>query len=51
MTPDSLISLIQVMACHLVGVKPLPDSIQGYCRLEHQEQTLANYESKYNDFH
>ena len=34
-------ALIQIMVCRLVGTKPLPKPMLGYCRkLERQEQTL-----------
>ena len=34
--------LVQVMACRLVGAKPLPEPILAYCQLDPWEQTSEN---------
>ena len=43
-------ALVQIMACHLFGAKPLPDPILTYCLLEPQEQTLVKIKSKCKTF-
>ena len=40
-------ALVQVMACHLFGTKPLPEPILTYCQLDPEEQTSVKIESKY----
>ena len=41
-------TLIQIMACHLFGAKPLPEPMMPYCQLISWEQTSVKFESKYN---
>ena len=43
--------LVQVMACHLLGAKPLPEPMLTYCQLDPLEQTSVNFKSKYEVFH
>ena len=42
-----LSSWIQVLACRLLGTKPLPTSMLMSCELGTQEQTTTKYELKY----
>ena len=44
-------ALVQVMACHLFGAKPLPEPMLTYCQLDPWELTSAKFESKYKSFH
>ena len=44
-------ALVQIMACRLVGAKPLPGPMLEYCQLDPCEQTSVNFESKYKTFH
>ena len=44
-------ALVQIMACRLFGAKPLPEPMLTYCKLDHGEQTLVKFESKYKPFH
>ena len=44
-------ALVQVMACRLFGVKPLPEPMLVYCQLDSWEQTWVRCESKYKTFH
>ena len=44
-------ALVQVMACHLFGVKPLHKPMLTYCQLNPQEQTSVKFESTYKTFH
>ena len=43
-------ALLQVMACHLFGTKPLPEPMTTYCQLDLKEQTSVKLESKYKSF-
>ena len=43
--------LAQIMACHLLVVKPLSDTRLAWYRLNHLEQISVQFESKYNNFH
>ena len=43
-------ALVQVMACRLVGTKPLPEPALTYCQLDHEEQTLK-FEWEYITVH
>ena len=36
-------TLVQVMACRLLGAKPLPEPVVTYCQLDPQEQTSVNF--------
>ena len=40
-------ALVQVMACRLFGVKPLPEPMLVYCQSDLREQILAKFESKF----
>ena len=42
--------LAQIMACHLLVVKPLSDTRLAWYRLNHLEQISVQFESKYNNF-
>ena len=44
-------SLVQLMACRLVGAKPLPDLILEYCWLDPEEQTSMKFQSILVHFH
>ena len=44
-------ALVEIMACRLIGAKPLFQSMLKYCWLDHQEQTSVKFESKYKTFH
>ena len=43
-------AMVQVMACPLFGVKPLPEPMLTYCQLDPKEQTSVKFESKYKIF-
>ena len=34
-------SLVHVMACRLVGAKPLPETMMAYCQLDHRESRFS----------
>ena len=36
-------ALVQIMACRLLGVKPLSEPMLGYCQLDPKEQTSLKY--------
>ena len=36
-------TLVQVMACHLLGAKPLPEPMLTYCQLDPKEQTSVKF--------
>ena len=38
--------LVQVMACHLVGAKPLPEPMMNVCQVDPQEQTSVELKIK-----
>ena len=40
-------TLVQVMACRLVGAKPLPEPLPTYCQLDPWEHTSVKFESKH----
>ena len=44
-------SLVQVMACRLVGTKPLPEPVLIYSNLKAQEQTFVKLNEKHDAFH
>ena len=44
-------SLVQIMACHLFGTKPLSQPILYYCQLDPKEQTSVKLHSKFRHFH
>ena len=44
-------SLVQAMACRLVGAKPLPEPMQDYCQLKPWEQTSVKPWAKFIYFH
>ena len=44
-------ALVQVMACRLFGVKPLPEPMLPYCQLGPLEQTSVKFESKDRSFY
>ena len=37
-------ALVQVMACRLFGIKPLPESMVAYCQLDFLEQISVKFE-------
>ena len=37
-------ALVQVMACRLLGAKPLPELMLTYCQLDPQEQSSVKFE-------
>ena len=43
-------TLVQVMAGHLFGAKPLPEPMLTYCQMDPKEQTSEKFESKYKTF-
>ena len=43
-------SSLQVMACHLIGDKPLPEPMLAYLWLIHWEQISTQFDSKHNNF-
>ena len=40
-----------VVACHLLGAKPLSEPILLYCQLHHGNETLVKFKSKHDYFH
>ena len=44
-------SLVQVMACRLLGAKPLPEPMPAYSQLDLWKQISAKFESKLCHFH
>ena len=44
-------SLVQVMACHLIGAKPLPEPMLVYCQPDSWEQISMKFESEFCHFH
>ena len=42
-------ALVQIMACRLFGVKPLPEPTLTYCQLNPWGQTSVKFESKYKN--
>ena len=44
-------ALVQIMACRLLGAKPLSKPMVTYCQLDLREQTSVKFESKYKTFH
>ena len=44
-------ALVQIMACHLFGAKPLSKPFLGYCQLYPKEQTSVKFLLKYETFH
>ena len=44
-------ALVQIMACRLIGAKPLSQPMLGYCQLDPKEQTSVKFLSKYKIFH
>ena len=55
--PDALLrqrigwALVQIMACRLIGAKPLSKPMLAYCQLDPKEQTSVKFQSKFNHFH
>ena len=43
-------ALVQIMACRLIGAKPLPEPTLTYCQLDPKEQTSVKFESRYGNF-
>ena len=48
---QSMLSLVQVMACGLFGAKPLPEPMLAYCQLDSWEQISLIFESEFCHFH
>ena len=44
-------ALVQVMACHLFGDKPLPEPMLSYCQLDSWEQISLNLKLEFYNFH
>ena len=44
-------ALVKIMACRLVGAKPLYELMLEYCQLDPCEQTSVKFESRYKTFH
>ena len=44
---DSCSTLFRVMVCCLLGTKPLPAPMLAYCWIDHWQQSLVIFESKY----
>ena len=45
------LTLVQIMACRLVGTKPLSEPMSESCWLNPQEQTSVNFQSNFLHFH
>ena len=44
-------ALVQIMACHLFGAKPLPQPVLAYCQLDSWEHISMKFESEFYHFH
>ena len=44
-------ALVQIMACHLLGAKPLSKPMLSYCQLDPYKQISVKFQSKYKTFH
>ena len=44
-------ALVQVMACHLFGTKPLPEQMLTNCQLDSWEQMPVRFELEFYHFH
>ena len=44
-------ALVQVVACHVFGAKPLPEPMLAYCQLVCWEQISVKFESEFSHFH
>ena len=44
-------ALVQVMACHLFGAKPLPELMLPYCQLHSWQQISVKFKSEFYHFH
>ena len=44
-------ALVQIMACRLLGAKPLFQSVLAYCQLDSREQISVKFESEFFHFH
>ena len=44
-------ALVQIMACRLLGDKPLPEPMLAYSQLGSLEQSSVKFGSEYNYFH
>ena len=44
-------SLLQIMACRLLGAMPFSEPMLNYCQLNPWQQTSVKFESKYHNFH
>ena len=44
-------ALVQIMACHLLGTKPLSEPILDYYQLLPKEHTAVKFQSKYKTFY
>ena len=42
---------VQVMACRLFGVKPLPEPMLAYCHVDPREQISVKFKSEFYHFH
>ena len=43
-------SLVHIMACRLLGAKPLPEPVLGYYQLDSSEQISVKFESEFHRF-
>ena len=44
-------SLVQLMACRLIGAKPLPEPVLAYCHLDSWKHISVKFESEVYHFH
>ena len=44
-------TMAQVMACRLLGTKPLPEPMLNHCQLDHWEWLSMKFKVKYKTFH
>ena len=51
MSPGTGPALFQVMACRLLGTKPLPEPMLAYAQLDSWEQISVQFESEFYHFH
>ena len=44
-------TLLQIMACRLIGAEPLSEPMLPFCQFDYSEQTSVQYQSKFIYFH
>ena len=47
----NIVTLLQIMACHLFSAKPLSEPMHSYCQLDTKEHISVNFYSRFKSFH